>query len=644
MSEASLNRPKLEKFVRMTHGARRNSPRAGHRVPTWHIPLKKRQPTDRIHHGMTWFVLTLALAMPMAGCESSSSGGMTQAVPADAAITPEPRTIATITAPVRALTPTQLNNTIRDLLGMPMNVKAWPVQPAIAKQLSPTPRERAGLFGSPAAPVAPWPWAFPPEVGVDHFEGMAHGQVPSPYVIEELQLAANHFASYALVSPIFFTCDGWDALPDDQRAACAWASVERFAQRAWRRPITADEETRLRAFWDSNAENGTPEEAVVLTVAGILQTPQFLYRVEQGNADEVRGDAMALNDWEMASRLSYFFWNSMPDQTLFAAAARGELSTADQIEVQARRMLENDRARDAVVHFHNQWLGTKDVLRVSPARRVYGPAYGITPEPPLDTTGDGDWPSILGPVRHSMDAETHLFIERTVFDGAGSLRALLTDNHGYMSDHTARLYGDDVRTLQGPQIRWDYGSVVLAMGSTGNINLYPVELPADQRAGLLTLPSVLAVGAYPVHPAPILRGKRVLERVACQELGVPLPGAEAAAPPDTEDAASTNRQRTADATSPATCDACHAVLNPPGFAFENYDAMGRWRTEDNGLPIDASGSFSLVGGESFEFSNGVELAGQLAESDQVRNCYALRWLRYATGVHLEDTAPGPRID
>jgi hypothetical protein len=582
-------------------------------------------------------LLALSVVLSLWACEESRAPGKPGVLAPDSGSSTSP--IAPSSSPIRALTPIQFNHTIRDLLGMPMDVKAWPAPPPIAARLSPTPRERSGLFGIPAQPIAPWPWSFPAEIGVDHFEGMAEGQLPSAYSIEEIQLAATHFASFVLAAPIFFTCEGWVDLPDEKRAQCAVRSIERFAQRAWRRPMTDAEQERLSAFWMHNAASGTLEEALVLTVSGILQTPQFLYRSEVGNPHSAVQDAVPLNDWEMASRLSYFLWNSMPDRTLFTAAARGELSTGADVERHARRLLDNPRARDAVVHFHHQWLGSKDVLKVSPARRVYGGLYGIPSEPPLDTTGDGLWPSILGPVRHSMDAETHLFIERTLFDGAGTFHALLTDNHGYMSDHTAPLYGDGAIILSGPEVSWNYASVAFSMGSEGSINLYPVQLPADQRAGLLTLPSVLAVGAYPVHPAPILRGKRILERMACQELGVPLPDAEAAAPPDTAEAISTNRQRTADATSPAACDACHAAINPPGFAFENYDSLGRWRTEDNGLPIDASGTFSLFGGEHFQFTNAVELVGQLAESDQIRNCYVLRWARYATGVHLDSSDP-----
>ncbi len=143
-----------------------------------------------------------------------------------------------------------------------------------------------------------------------------------------------------------------------------------------------------------------------------------------------------------------------------------------------------------------------------------------------------------------------------------------------------------------------------------------------------------------VHPAPVIRGKEILSRLACQDFGSPPQGAEASLPPDMSEAEGTNRERTEVATSPAECAGCHEAINPPGFAFEHYDAMGIWRADDNGFPVDASGQLTLWEGESFEFSDGVDLSRQLAESSQVHDCYALRLLRYATGIQLEADAPG----
>ena len=578
-----------------------------------------------------YILLVSAFWLFGANCTGEQAGDPTDPVN-QPLLTPE--------SPLVALTPTEYNNAVRDLLVMPDSGAAWPMPPAVADVLSPPKGVKNGVFGVASVQTAPWPWEFPAEIGVDHFEGLAEGQVPSPYAIEEYQKAAMHFAAYVLVSPAFFACSGWEKLEVEAQKSCAWQSLLRFAQRAWRRPLSTPEKDRLESFWTQNLSQGTSEEAIVLTVAGILQSPGFVYRTELGRPSESVGQAIPLSDWEMASKLSFFFWDSIPDGLLFEAASRGELSTVEEVEAQARRMLEDPRARSMVVRFHEQWLETEKIHGVAPARSTYGPMYGISPEPPLDTTGDGDWPTIMLPIRNSMEAETQLFVEKTIFDGEGTLKALLTDHHGYMSQETELIYGPDSIILEGPTVNWDYGGVYFSQGSNQSLTLYPTEYPANQRPGILTQPSVLAVGSYTVHPAPIIRGTRILERVACQHLGAPPPGAEAAVPPDSDEAEGTNRERTEVATSADVCAGCHQIINPPGFAFENFDAMGHWRDEDNGKPVDASGNFTLSGGENLNFVDVSDFVHQLAESVQVQECYVLRWARYATGVQLEHDDEG----
>lgn len=539
-------------------------------------------------------------------------------------------------SPLLALTPTEFNNTIADLYGFPRNGDSWPDPHPIADTIAPPLGERAGLFGQAPVEIPPWPWAFPDEIGLDDFEGMSDGQIPSPYQIEEIQKAANHFAAYSLVSTIFFTCENWENLAQEEATTCGWESLLRFTQRAWRRPITDTERDRLETYWNQIRAETTLPEAIALTVSAILQSPAFVFKIEEGVSEEAGANAIPLSNWEMASRLSYFLWDSMPDAELFGAAASGSLGTTSGVATQARRMLENPKARKAVIDFHHQLLGTHEVRRVAPARRAHGELFGLPPTASFDQECDPEWPGILGPIRASMEAETNLFIERTIFDGAGSLSALLTDNHGYMSDDTAVIYGNDVIELGGPSVEHDYAMVQLSGGSKNTLTLYPVEFPATQRAGLLTLPSVLAVGSYAVHPAPILRGKRLLERMACQTFGSPPPGAEANIPADTNEAEGTNRERTEIATATPVCASCHQTLNPPGFAFENYDAFGRFREQDNGITVDASGTFTLDNGETFTFTDGVELAYQMAESNQVKDCYVEHWANYALGYPLEE--------
>ena len=544
--------------------------------------------------------------------------------------------------PPLALTPTEYNNTIADLFGFPRDSEGWPARTALAERLSPRRAASKGVF-LPPPPPPPWPWRFPAEPGADGFEGIVQGQHPSSYQVEELHLAAMHFASYALVSPTFFACDAWADLAASAQADCAWASIDRFARRAYRRPLRAGERERLFDFWRANRAAGPPDEAVALTVAGILQAPPFHFRVAP-DAASGRGDGdragSGANAWALASRLSYFLWDSMPDAELFAAAGAGELATAAGVERQARRMLDDPKARPAVVRFHHQWLGTEDVLLIAPARRAFGPRFGIAPR--IDTARDDDveWPTILGPVRHSLLIEAGLFFERTVFDGDGTFTALMTDHHGYMSDATAPIYGDGVaRDPHGASVTLPIEFVAVSIGRQDSLTLHPATFPPGQRAGVLTLPAVLAVGAYAVQPGPILRGVRVLERVACMHLGTPIQGAETALPPDTLAVESTNRERTAAATDRPACASCHRRINPPGFAFEHYDALGAWRAEDNGQPVDASGTLALPGGETIAFTDGVDFARQLAESPRARDCYALHWTRYALGDRIESSEP-----
>ena len=491
-----------------------------------------------------------------------------------------------------ALTPAEYNDTIADLLGFPRDGDQWPERPALADRISPRREPSRGVFAPPPPPPV-WPWQFPSEAGSNGFEGIAQGQAPSSYQVEELHLAAMHFASFAVVSPTFFACDAWTSRPAAEQKTCGWTSLERFARRAYRRPLDTEEIRRLERFWQANAAAGPLDEAVALTVAGILQTPTFHFRIEPRRTAD-GADSPPLSRWELASRLSYFLWDSMPDDALFAAAEAGGLDTRAGIEA-----------------------------RLATAR-----------------DDDVEWPAIMGPVRHSMKIETELFVEQAVFDGAGTFTALMTDHHGYLSDATAPIYGEGAQRIDGSEVTRTIDLVVASIGRRKPLTLYPASFPPEQRAGVLTLPPVLALGAYAVQPGPILRGVRVLERLACMHLGTPVQGAETALPPDTLTAESTNRERTAAATRPGTCNTCHRTINPPGFAFEHYDAIGRWRSHDNGQPVDASGSLALAGGERITFTDGVDFARQLAASGRVRDCYVLHWPRYALGERLDAAAPG----
>ncbi len=543
----------------------------------------------------------LLLASALVGCSSTDPGAR----------------------PLRRLTPTEYNLTIRDLFGVAPET-AWPG--ADEEELD----------------AAPWPYRLPPDVEVHGFDGMVEGQVASGYLVEQYQAAAAHFAPLAIRSPVFWSCDGATRLAEveglEDPSACAATSLRRFANRAWRRPLTEAELQRLDAFHTSMVGAWGWRVGTTLAVQGLLQAPQFLYLIEESTTP--------LDAWDRASRLSYLLWDSMPDATLFEAASRDALRTRGQIERQARRMLDDPRARDGVVAFHRQWLELEDVYASRPSIDAYAPIWlPELPGPDANWVEEVEevWSSAMIGAQAAMDREAERFVERTLFEGEGTLAALLTDNHGYASEiraygpfDTFRLYGvTEGDVLQSREYRYAFDDGNLTYG----LHLKPVTFPADQRAGVLTMGAVLAAKGHPVHPAPVLRGVFVLERLACENIGQPPEDAVLSAPADVLTSNSTNRERLEAITTDPACSGCHDRINPLGFAFENYDSLGGWRDTDAGRPIDASGTLRLSGEDPKPFTGAVELAGHLAASDRVHDCYALQWTRYATGVDVEPDDP-----
>ena len=577
-----------------------------------------------------WLLATAALAAAAFGLlAAGAAGGQTAAA----------RAASPAHAAPLALTPAEYNNTIADLFGFPRDGDRWPARPALADRISPRREPSKGVFTPPPPPPV-WPWRFPSEAGSDGFEGIAEGQAPSSYQVEELHLAAMHFASFAIESPTFFACDGWASRPAAEQAACAWAGLERFARRAYRRPLDAGETRRLEQFWQANAAAGPLDEAVALTVAGILQSPTFHFRIEPRRPADIGADKPP-SRWELASRLSYFLWDSMPDEALFAAAASGELDTRAGVEAQARRMLDDPKARPALVRFHHQWLGTGDVLLVAPARRAFGPLFGIEAELATARDDDVEWPAIMGPMRHSMKIETELFVERTVFDGAGTFTALMTDHHGYLSDATAPIYGEGAKRVEGPEVTRTIDLVVASIGRRKPLTLYPASFPARGAGG----------GADPaVGPRPRrLRGAAGAHPARRAGAGTACLHAPGHAGPGGGDGAAPRHPRrrrapTASAPRPPPAPGRATRVTGPstrrGSRSSTTTPIGRWRSHDNGQPVDASGSLALAGGERITFADGVDFARQLAASGRVRDCYVLCWTRYALGERLDAAAPG----
>jgi hypothetical protein len=256
------------------------------------------------------------------------------------------------------------------------------------------------------------------------------------------------------------------------------------------------------------------------------------------------------------------------------------------------------------------------------------------------------WSGVLNGTRWALFEELDLFVSSTVFDRSGTLKELLTSPHGWIGvvnegwvvpSDTSAMYGasedvdGEVRRLEVFDGNFGYG-----------IELRPVVHDPDQRAGLLTLGAVLAARSHPVDPASIRRGVLVLDRLLCEAPPPPPNGVDLSAPVELP-AGATNRDALQARTSPAGCVSCHAAINPLGFAFEHYDALGGWRDLDRGELVDASGVLAVPGEPDRPFDDAVGLAHALAASDRVHDCYATRWIRYALGE--PDTAlDDPRFD
>jgi hypothetical protein len=452
-------------------------------------------------------------------------------------------------SPLRRLTRQEYNRTIRDLLGD----DSAPADRFPADEVS-------GGFGNNAAVL-----------GV------------SPLLAEKYQEAAEALAARAVQD--LGALVGCDPVRTGEEA-CARAFVERFGARAYRRPLTPTERDRLLAVFAVGRTGGSFGEGIEVTLRAILQAPAFIYRAEHGRPARPGEKLVGLTGHEVATRLSYFLWGTMPDARLFEAAARDALATPAQVAAQARQMLADPRARPAVVEFHRQWLGLAALDHLSKDREAY--------------------PEFDAPLAAAMAAETAAFVEDVVFGGAGTLGALLTSTRGFVSPALARLYG-----------------------VSGGDGRQPVTLPASERAGLLTQAGLLSVHALPDQSSPVHRGKMIREQILCDQMP-PQPPNLMVSPPEVDPRRPTRERFAQHAEDPA-CSGCHRLMDPIGFGFEAYDGIGRFRTSDGGRAVDASGELVDTEDADGPFRGARELADRLAGSRDVRDCAATQWYRFAFG-------------
>ncbi|XYI03856.1 DUF1592 domain-containing protein [Sorangium sp. So ce1128] len=382
-------------------------------------------------------------------------------------------------------------------------------------------------------------------------------------------------------------------LPADLPAepeARAQAFVERFGERAFRRPLTAEERAAYLALFHRGAElfegEGPFAAGVRAALEAFLQSPHFVYRVEVG-AGPAKGGLIPLSGHEIATKLAYLLWNTMPSDELLAAAKAGELSSPEAVRAHAEGMLEDPRAREVVGAFHRQLYDYK----------MY---HDLNKDPAL-------YPEFVPEMGDDMQREAELFVEHVVFDEGGGLIDLLTSRTAFVNDHLAAVYGVE--------------------GEFNN-EFAKVELNEAERSGLLTRLGFLAAKATARQPDSIHRGVFVNLRILCASLPPPPDNATALPPGDL----ATNRERVEAHTGKGTCGAsCHGTLiNPAGFAFERYDAIGKYRTTDNGAKVNSADVYTL-GGQPRTYADAIEFSQLLAESTEAHACYAKRWVEFAEG-------------
>jgi hypothetical protein len=342
--------------------------------------------------------------------------------------------------------------------------------------------------------------------------------------------------------------------PDSGRA-CIERILSTLARRAYRRPVTARDTASLMKFVDmAKADGHTTEQSLQLAMQAMLVSPNFLFRIERDPNPEDASQAHEVSQVELASRLSYFLWSSMPDDELLGLAESGRLRQPGTLRQQIARMLADPRAHALASNFAGQWLEIRNLDTAQPDPKKFP-----------------DWNAEL---RDAMKMETTLSFEHVLKEDR-SIAEFLKSDYTFLNERLARFYGIDGVT--GPEFR-------------------RVALATEQRGGLLSQASVLTVSSYPNRTSPVIRGKYVLGNI----LGAPPPPP----PPDVpnlDEAAVTTagsmRQQLEKHRTDAVCASCHARMDPLGFGLENYDAIGRWRATDGTFPVDSSGT--LPDGRTF---------------------------------------------
>ncbi len=431
------------------------------------------------------------------------------------------------------------------------------------------------LLGVSATPAP----NFEPESELLGFDNDATLIIPPELAGQQVN-AAEELANAFDVSKVL-PCDPSQLGAD----ACGLRFIERFGLRAFRRPLDPSEVDTYRKLFDAGRAGEDFHAGVRLVVQAMLQSPHFLYRPEVRSLGQL-GAVVRLDPFELASRLSFFLWSSMPDDELLAQAGDGRFANANDVMREARRMLQDRRAKETVQKFHKHWLELHKLDDLAKDAQLY-PQFAAAK--PL------------------LQEEAERFIESIFFEG-GTATDLLKAPHTYRNQALAGYYGEP-----GP----------------ATSNFVKVATNPTQRAGVFGLGAFLAVQSGPVATSPVLRGVFVRRHMLCGNLPDPPPDATAAVKPP--DPSLTTRERYAQHSTDPACAGCHKLIDGIGFGLEDFDTLGRRRTTENNKPIDASGWLVGAAEADGDFVGGAGLGQKLAEAEVVRGCMVKQWFLFTHG-------------
>jgi Protein of unknown function (DUF1592)/Protein of unknown function (DUF1588)/Protein of unknown function (DUF1587)/Protein of unknown function (DUF1585)/Protein of unknown function (DUF1595) len=435
---------------------------------------------------------------------------------------------------------------------------------------------------------------FPSEASGNGFGNDADQQAVVAALIEAYVTGAERVAGTATaadrigaLAPCATTVNDTTA-----EAACAKTIAETFTPNAWRRTLTPGEADGLVALFTSVRMTADFPTSVAAMLEAILQSPEFLYKPELGVAVAGRSDVKQPSGEEMATRLAYLFWASTPDDGLRAAAAAGQLTNPAGIRMEAQRLLADPKARDVVRFFFDNLLPISALGSLERDATLY--------------------PTFTGKIGTLMRTETQTFLENEIFNGPGTWPGVFTAKYTYVNAELAGYYG--------------------LAGVTGDTFQKVMLDPSTHRGGLLTQAGVVSGPVHTNHENPVVRGSFIVQKLMCQLIPRPTGAIAAKVTPPDPNSAATARQRFSTHSTDPVCHACHQNMDPFGFSLENFNVVGLWRDQENGVTIDASGSAPLLGGS---FNGAIEMEAALASSEQVQQCFASQWMNFGYGRSLK---------